>query len=161
MSHIKSVVNSADSFAHLDTVRNEKNPYENAPRGLTPTQQEEDYNSYRQWKDDHEERLKSAIRDLVPEVGTRGTAVYWSDRRAVTVTEVITPSKVKVRFNKTRCINYYTSEYEILPEIINELWAESVFTKRRNGRWVEEGQSSKDGVMLALLYHEHYIDPNF
>lgn len=104
-----------------------------------------------------EERSK-AIRRLVPEVGLPCTIWYYSDRRAATVVEMPTSSKVIVRRNKVKCIDYYAGTYEILPELIGD---ENVFTRRSNGRWIMEGQASKDGVELILHYQSHYIDPSF
>lgn len=49
-------------------------------------------------------------------------------------------------------INKILSELEGVPK---------VFTKRRNGCWVADGQAYKDGVLLMLHYQSHYIDPHF
>lgn len=104
-----------------------------------------------------EERCQ-AIRNLVPEVGLKCTICYYSDYRAATVTQVLTERKVAVRFNKTKCLDYFAGDYEILPELEGE---ERIFTKRSNGKWIAEGQLSKDGVRLALHYQRHYINPEY
>lgn len=155
-----TTASSVQSFAHLDAVLNAKNPYWDVPSGLTPEQQEENYRLYREWCANNDAAVTEAIHALVPDVGTEGTAVYYSDRRAVTVTEVLSPTKVKVGFNKTRCLNYFLSEYEILKDM-DDAMGEQVFTKRRNGQWIQQGQPTKGGVYLALHYHVHWIDPNF
>lgn len=102
--------------------------------------------------------LRQAIRNLIPEIGMQCTICYYSDYRASTVTQVITDHKVAVRFNETKCLDYYGGEYEILPELEG---GERIFTKRRNGLWIAEKHGSKDGVRLALHYQRHYIDPEF
>ena len=80
------------------------------------------------WEQKKKARLE-AIKNLVPEVGLGCTICYYSDKRAATVTKIITPCKIEVTFNKTKCIDYYAGEYEILPELEG---GPKVFTKRRN-----------------------------
>ena len=109
------------------------------------------------WEQKKKARLQ-AIKNLVPEVGLGCTICYYSDKRAATVTKIISPCKIEVTFNKTKCIDYYSGDYEILPELEG---APQVFTKRRNGYWVSEGQPFKGGVLLMLHYQNHYIDPSF
>lgn len=109
------------------------------------------------WEQKKKARLQ-AIKNLVPEVGLGCTICYYSDKRAATVTKIISPCKIEVTFNKTKCIDYYSGDYEILPELEG---APKVFTKRRNGYWVSEGQPFKGGVLLMLHYQSHYIDPSF
>lgn len=99
-----------------------------------------------------------AIRNLVPEVGLKCTICYYSDYRAATVTQVLAERKVAVRFNVTKCLDYFAGDYEILPELEGEEW---IFTKRSNGKWIAEDQLSKDGVRLAIHYQRHYINPEY
>lgn len=68
-------------------------------------------------RDEMEKEREQAIKDLVPEVGLKCTICYYSDYRAATVTEVITARKVAVRFNATKCLDYYAGRYNILPEL--------------------------------------------
>lgn len=109
-------------------------------------------------RDELEKVREQAIKDLVPEVGVKCTICYYSDYRAATVTQVITDRKVAVRFNETKCLDYYGGKYEILPELEG---GERIFTKRRNSLWIAEKHESKDGVRLVLHYQRHYIDPSF
>ena len=113
------------------------------------------------WKkrDEIEKRMYSVIRGIVPEVGIPCTIVYFSDYRAATVVEVSEDKKkVGVRFNETKCNDWYAGDYEILPELYDSV---QFFTHRRNGQWVMEGQPVSDGVVLALHYQSHYIDPHY
>ena len=106
-----------------------------------------------------EKDRQEIIRNLIPEVGVRCTLVYFSDYRAGTVVEVNEKkNRVGVMFNKTKCIDYYAGDYEILPELEGGV---KYVTQRRNGLWVYEGHETKDGVVLALHYHRHYIDPHY
>lgn len=97
--------------------------------------------------------------EIHAEVGMGATLNLWSDRRAMTVTRVITPKKIEVKQNETRCLDWYGSDYEILPELRD---GAEVFTLRKNGTWVAEGQPKKYGsVTLTLGFRHHYIDPSF
>lgn len=134
---------SKESFAILREIESRK-----CPDGV----------KYSKWREDNERTRTEAIRNLVPEVGLGCTICYYSDKRAATVTRIISPCKIEVTFNRVKCIDYYDGQYEVLKELEG---SPKVFTKRRNGRWVAEGQSCKDGVLLMLHYQHHYIDPNF
>ena len=94
-------------------------------------------------------------------VGLGATMNLWSDRRAMTIVEVVTPRKIIVQENKTKCVDYYAGDYEVLDEL--ELgMSKHVFTLRMGGTWVEEGQPKKYGsVTLSVGFRVHYIDPSF
>jgi hypothetical protein len=133
----------------------------------------DDYNAYKErvfgdnhvWKTFEErEKMENTLNEmyklLMPEVGMRATEILWSDRRAKTVVEVLTPNKIVVRENCTECLDYYNSDYKILDELSN-MPAET-FTRRKSGRWVAMGQTDKHGsVVLRLGERYHYIDPSF
>lgn len=113
----------------------------------------------RYWKDE----VLKIFRDTTAEVkvGTPATENLYSDRRAKTVVEVISPRKIVVAENKTICKDYFAGNYDILDEI-NECIGTSIFTLRKGGGWYEEGQPKKAGsVTLTLGYRYHYIDPSF
>ena len=140
---ISKKVTSKESFAILREIENRK-----CPDGV----------KYSEWREERDRQRTEAIRNLIPEVGLGCTICYYSDRRAATVTKVISPCKIEVTFNQTECIDYYAGDYRILPELEGEA---KVFTKRRNGCWVADGQAYKGGVLLMLHYQSHYIDPHF
>lgn len=152
-----------ESFDVLDSILNEKNPYmlmKEEWQTFTPEQKKKRYKLQHEWMDEHDARVKKAILGIVPEVGLKCTIVYWSDKRAATVTRVISPTKIEVMHNKVKCIDYIKGEYEILPEI-EDCMGVDVFTKRKNGQWCQQGQPTKDSVKLILHYQRHYIDPHF
>jgi anionic cell wall polymer biosynthesis LytR-Cps2A-Psr (LCP) family protein len=93
-----------------------------------------------------------------PEVNMPVTINYYSDRRAATITKIIDAKKIEVRFNEVVCMDYYKSEYDVLPNLMG---GELIFTKRKNGRWVVDGQPAKNGTGLSLGIHDHFIDPSF
>lgn len=150
-----------ESFAQLEAIENEKNPYDMTLeewRTFTPEQKDARYELQIKWKEEHDARVLKAILAIVPKVGLPCTVCYWSDKRAATVTRIISPRKIEVTHNEVKCLDYYAGDYEILPDLDGHV---DVFTKRRNGRWCMEGQSMKDSVQLMLHYQRHYIDPSF
>lgn len=107
-----------------------------------------------------DEQLDAMRPHIMPEVGMGCTEILWSDRRAKTIVQVITPNKIVVRENETKCLDWYGDRYEILPELSD--MPEEVFTRRKSGRWCAYGQPDKFGsVYLAITYQEHSIDPGF
>lgn len=100
---------------------------------------------------------ESGTQNQTPYVGMPVTLNYYTDRRAATVTEV-DGKTIKVRFNKVETIDYYAGEYKVLPEMEG---GELIFTKRKNGRWVKQGDSAQKGLGLSLGIHAHYVDPHF
>lgn len=151
-----------ESFDALAAIEAEKNPYDLPPeewRTFTKEQKHERYELQLKWKEEHDARRLKAIYAIVPEVGLPCTICYWSDKRAATVTRIISPTKIEVTHNEVECLDYYAGRYEILPEL--ETGHTDVFTKRKNGKWCMEGQPTKDSVKLMLHYQRHYIDPSF
>lgn len=152
---------SKESFENLAKIMAEKNPYSASDflnNNLTTEEKKAMLDKKREWKENHQACTTAAIKALIPDVGTPCTMILYTDRRAATVTRIISPCKIAIRLNETKCIDFYASDYEILPEVYGD---EEIFTKRRNGVWVKEGHPTKDGVLLALHFQAHYIDPNF
>lgn len=150
-----------ESLAQLEAIKNENNPYEFTReewRTFSEEQKNARFELIHKWKEEHDARVVKATRAIVPKVGLPGTIVYWSDYRAVTVTRIISDRKIVVRHNETKCKDYYAGDYEILPSLEG---GEEIFTNRKNGKWVMEGQSVKDGCVLVLHYQRHYIDPSY
>lgn len=120
--------------------------------------EDEKRNTYGQKRDTLEAEWSKAIDNIVPCVGLPCTICYYSDKRAATVTDIISGKKIEVTHNVVKCLDYYAGDYEVLPDLMPRT---DIFTKRRNGQWVMEGQAAKDGVVLMLHYQRHYIDPSF
>lgn len=150
-----------ESFAQLEALQSEKNPYDMTREELLSFTQEQKNARYKlllEWKEKQEVKILQASYNIVPKVGLPCTICYWSDKRAATVSRIISDRKIAVRHNKTNCLDWYGSRYEILPELEE---GEDIFTKRKNGAWCMEGQALRDGVILMLHYQRHYIDPSF
>ncbi len=99
-----------------------------------------------------------AVKSIAPCIGLPCTICYYSDKRAATVTRIISDKEIAVSHNVVKCLDYYAGDYEVLPELYER---EDIFTKRKNGEWVMKGQGVRDGVVLMLHYQRHYIDPHF
>lgn len=111
------------------------------------------------WGDEAIEVFNAASPEL--KIGLGATMNLYTDRRAMTIIEVVTPKKIIVQENETRCINYYAGDYEVLDSIADYM-SKHTFTLRKGGTWVEEGQPKKWGsVTLSVGYRRHYIDPSF
>lgn len=105
--------------------------------------------------------LDEMYKRLMPEIGMGATEILWSDRRAKTIVEVVNPNKVRVMENKTECLDWYGNSYKILDELESG-FGQGTFTRRKSGRWVEEGQPDKFGsVYLRIGHRAHSIDPSF
>lgn len=100
------------------------------------------------------EELRELYGRIMPEVGMGATVILWSVRRANTITRVITPNKIAVKQNKTRCKDFYADEDEILDELYGD---EDIYTRRRSGRWVMEGQADKYGSVILLIGQQYHL----
>lgn len=70
-------------------------------------------------RDDWPEVAAEVFAESNPElkVGLGATMNLWSDRRAMTIVEVVSPKKIIVQENETKCIDYYAGNYEVLDTI--------------------------------------------
>lgn len=95
-------------------------------------------------------------------VGTGFTYCSWTDRAPYHVIEVINPKTVRVRAANVRVVSGYkydgSAEYEITPGT-EDSW-ECILTLRSNGRWAQQGASSKKSQWAAGIADYHY-DPHF
>ena len=109
------------------------------------------------WKDEALEMFNEAHPVLA--VGMGATENLYSDHRAMTIVEIISPRKIVVQENETECLDYYGGRYKVLDSLTGRKY---IFTLRRGGTWVEEGQPKENGsVTLSVGYRRHYIDPSF
>lgn len=108
-----------------------------------------------------EDTLSAMYDTLMPEVGMPCTMNLYSDRRAMTIIEVINANTIVVAENKHKCIDYFANEYEVLDEVDPRMNT-TIFSRRKNGSWIEKGQPLSWGsVSLTLGYRVHSIDPSF
>ena len=113
--------------------------------------------------EDWPEVAASVFAESNPElkVGLGATMNLYSDKRAMTIVEVVTPKKIIVQENKTECLDYYAGRYKVLDSLCERM-SKHTFTLRKGGTWVEEGQPKKYGsVTLTVGFRRHFIDPSF
>lgn len=97
-----------------------------------------------------------------PVVGMGCTRLAWTDRHAFTVVEVVNTKTIKVRQDHAKRIDTngvsesQTYEYTADPNapIIT-------VTLRKNGRWVEKGESAKHGTAYSIGSRNEYHDFSF
>ena len=106
------------------------------------------------YKDAVIEFYKELLKNEPPIIEPRKTGctvVYYSDKRAATITAVKyskrtdevgnkIPSRVSIQFNQTKCEDYYAGDYKVLDELQA---GEEVFTLRKNHRWYNPGCPAK------------------
>lgn len=106
--------------------------------------------------------------ELIPEVGMTATMYVGSDRYAMVVTKVITPKKIHVNhlfdMHEDKLIIGPTG-IEYLPgELVKHYSSHPdyiVYTYRKNGRWMPQGQGCWGTCSIHLGEAENYRDPSF
>lgn len=98
-----------------------------------------------------------------PEVGMGATIVMYSDRYAATITYVGKKGALVIvkRDHAKRTDDNGMSEcqsYEYSPD---KDAGPRIFTLRKSGRWVEQGQPSKNGTGLSIGRRREYHDFSF
>lgn len=106
-------------------------------------------------------RAMEKSKQKTPEVGMGATILGYTDRNACTIISV-EPKRITVqRDNAIRTDENGMSEiqrYDINP---NPNGVKSVFTLRKNGRWVRETESSNGGTYLLIGERQEYYDFSF
>lgn len=98
--------------------------------------------------------------NLVPEVGMGATVLMWTDRRAATVIEVSKSGKlITVQYDSAKQQGSFGSQDWKLEADPNG--PTRVFTKRKNGQWIQAGSPMNGGTRLGLGYRDHYYDYSF
>ena len=107
--------------------------------------------------------------DNVPVPGMPATMFVGSDRYPMIVLEVKTPKRVLVAhmnnedykayknneedFNgEERLVKYRDSNYE---------YSGTIYTKRKNGRWLPQGSGLWETCSIRFGYADEYMDPSF
>lgn len=113
-------------------------------------------------REDWPEVCATCSKEANPElkVGLGATMNLYSDRRAMTIVEVVSPKEIVVAHNDVECLDYYAGSYEVKPTYNKNRTCS--FTLRRNGTWVEKDMPKENGcVTLTVGVQRHYIDPSF
>lgn len=98
-----------------------------------------------------------------PKVGDGATICGWTDRHAATIVEVSKSGKaVAVQYDHAKRTDAngmsesQTYEYSANPEGRKE-----VYTLRKNGAWVKQGEPLKDGGRISIGARNSYYDFSF
>lgn len=97
------------------------------------------------WDERHklEETRDKMRKQCIPEVGMPCTVHWYSDSSGAHVEKILSPKRIQVK-----CDGLYHCT--------------KIYTYRRNGRWVQEGTTSRDwGTLLFLGYKHDYFDESF
>jgi len=94
---------------------------------------------------------------MEPKVDMGATMSVGSDSYAMTVTSV-KGKRITARMNVCKCHDYYAGTWEVLPELEG---GEHAFTLRKDGTWVAEGSSLRNGTRLWIGHQRRYEDPSF
>jgi hypothetical protein len=97
-----------------------------------------------------------------PEVGMGVTALYYTDRHAGTIVEVISDKRIVVQEDiATRTDQNGMSESQSYDYTPNPKAARQVVTLRKNGRWVKQGSKMQHGPAFQIGYRNTYHDYGF
>lgn len=98
----------------------------------------------------------------VPQVGMGATELLFSDRHPYTIIKVNSPKKITLQQDRAVRIDQNglseIQEYRYEPDTQGPT---RVATLRKNGRWITQGESIKNGAAFALGYREEYYDFSF
>ena len=98
-----------------------------------------------------------------PVVGMGATKVGWTDRHAATIVAVSADGRT-VRIQEDRATRTDTNgmsevqTYEFAPNPSAEI---EVYTLRKNGRWVKQGEPMKNGARITIGHRSEYYDYSF
>lgn len=99
--------------------------------------------------------------EITPEVGMGVTKYVGSDRYPYTVVEVITPKKIVVQAdNYVRTDKNGQSESQEYTYTPNTDAERITITKRKNGRWVRQKESS-NSIGYGIGHRRAYQDPSY
>lgn len=98
-----------------------------------------------------------------PEVGMGATVCMYSDRHACTIVEVngrgtrvVVQEDTATRTDRNGLSDAQSYEYTPNPDA-----ARDVFTLRKNGRWVRQGESTTGGTALSIGHRSKFHDFSF
>lgn len=108
-------------------------------------------------------RIEETIRPAVPEIGMGATILMWSDRIACTIVEV-NAKKTRIVIQHDNAIRTDKNGMSESQEYCYEPNADGVkivATLRKNGTFVEQGESMKNGTIVRIGERRHYHDYSF
>lgn len=111
--------------------------------------------------------IMAASKSPVPEVGMGATKLMYTDRHAGTIVAVTIRNgdviafdwqeDISVRVDGNGMSDSQSYEYKLNPYVA----VEHVTFRRRNGRWVKQGESLRNGTAFAVGYRDTFHDFSF
>lgn len=106
--------------------------------------------------------LYSGMTDDKPVVGMGATILGWTDRYPATIVEVVNDKTIVIQEDHAERIDKNgmseSQEYIYSP---NTNAVKRTYTLRKNGAWVIQGDSMKNGSRLLIGEREKYYDFSF
>ena len=97
-----------------------------------------------------------------PEVGMGATELCWTDRHAYTIVEVINHRRIVVQRDvAVRVDSKGMSDSQDYRFEQNPNAKKVTYTLRKNGRWIKEGESLKNGTQIRIGERDEYYDYSF
>ena len=96
-----------------------------------------------------------------PEVGMGATEIMWSDRHAGTISRIISPKSIAWKQDRATGHGDGRTEPRTYTYERDDDCPETIFTQRKNGRWVRKGESLDTGSGLLIGIRNEYYDPSF
>lgn len=106
-------------------------------------------------------RIAESSTQKVVKVGDGATVVMYSDRKAATVVEATDMRIIVQEDTAKRTDSHGMSDSQSYMYERNAEGRVYAFTKRRNGRFVEQGQKMNQGVGLVTGVRDEYHDFGF
>ncbi len=113
-------------------------------------------------------RLLETVGPPKPEVGMGATTLMWSDRNAGTIVRIIAKSKLgsatRIAWKQdkaTRTDDNGQSDSQDYIYEYDDSAPEEIFSLRRSGRWVRQGESDKNGTGLIIGIRDEHYDYGF
>ena len=109
-------------------------------------------------------------KEVNPVPGIAVTYFIGSDRYPYVITSVISPKKICIArmadedynnnliTDEENGFQYLPNQY-LLPYIVHA--KDKIYTKRRNGRWVQEGEGQWSPGGISIGHADYYLDPCF
>ena len=99
-----------------------------------------------------------------PHVGMGATRLLYTDRQAGTIISVKGKTIIWKRDESTRTLNEgesYMNDSQSYDYKADPNGIEYTFTLRKNGRWVQQGESMQSGTKLSIGHRKEYHDFSF
>lgn len=108
-------------------------------------------------------RVHETIKPAIPEIGMGATILMFSDREPATITFIAPGGKLigvkrdfAKRVDKNGMSESQTWEFSPNPDAVVEY-----YSLRKNGQWVKQGNSIKNGEVILLGHRSKYYDFSF